>query len=301
MDPRSPVPPAPGRGRSEAALLLVSALWGMTFPLIKGGLVDAGPMGFLALRSLLGFAILWPVLRCRIPSRAAWKPGILLGFALVLSYAAQTVGLDYTTPTRSAFITGLAVILTPVAYFLRTRRTPGPAPAVGALLAGGGLWLLTDPRGGGLNRGDLITLAAAAGYAVYIVELEILTLRRGYRDLLVVQSGVLAILFLPAALLEAEPIRWTGRLAASVGSTGGILALTFYLQNRFQRGTTAPRAGVIFATEPAFAAAFSWWMLGETLSGSQWTGAGFMLAGMIAAVIPPPRGRRGVDPSPPGG
>ena len=291
----------PGRGRSEAMLLVVTVLWGLTFPLVKGALADTGPFDFLALRFPVGLVVLWPLLGFRRPAGSAWTAGLLLGLLLAASYAGQTAGLRYTTSTRSAFITGLSVLLIPPVYFLRTRVRLGGRPAVGAMAAVAGLLLLTEPGRSGVNRGDVLTLAAALGYALYIVELEMRSRRHSYRDLLVVQFLVLSAVFLPAALLEREPLRGSATLVVAVALTGAILGFTLYLQNRFQRGTSAPRAGVIFSAEPAFAAAFSFLILGETLSEAQWVGAGLMLAGMVLAVLAPRRRAAPVDPRESGG
>jgi len=269
--------------RAEAALLATTLAWGLSFPMIKGALADAPPFAFLALRFPLALPLLWVLMRFRRPAREAIVPGLVLGLALGVSFYAQTLGLQSTTPTRSAFITGLSVILVPLLYPVFTRRLPGRWPAAGAVIAAAGLYLLTNPGGGGINRGDWITLVCAAGYALYIVLLEVYTRRYPYRDLLLVQLLLASVVFLPPALLQGGPVHVRSGLVWGLLTTGPILALTLYLQNRFQKDTTAPRAAVIFSGEPVFAAVFSYLITGETLVPMQWGGALLILVGILTA------------------
>jgi len=135
-----------------------------------------------------------------------------------------------------------------------------------------------------LNRGDWITLITAVGYGLYVIVLEVVSKKHPYEDLLVLQFAPLAVVFAPAALIEAEPIRCGSGLVWALLFTGPILALTLYLQNRYQRDTTATRAAVIFTGEPVFAAGFSYILLGETLSAVQWGGGALILVGILAAI-----------------
>jgi drug/metabolite transporter (DMT)-like permease len=276
-----------GRGarahRAEAALLATTLAWGLTFPMIKGALADAPPFAFLALRFPLALPLLWLLMRFRRPSRQAVVPGLVLGLALTVSFYAQTLGLTSTTPTRSAFITGLSVILVPLLYPVFTRRLPGRWPAAGAAVAAAGLYLLTDPGGGGVNRGDWITLVCAAGYALYIILLEIYSRRLPYRDLLLIQLLLASVIFIPPALIQGGTVHVGPGLLWGLLTTGPILALTLYLQNRFQKDTTATRAAVIFSGEPVFASIFSYLIYGETLGPVQWGGAALILIGILVA------------------
>lgn len=258
--------------------------WSLSFPVVKLALADAGPFAFLALRLPLGLALLWPLLGFRRPSRRAWRLGGGLALLLGVSYALQTEGLAHTTPSRSAFLTALNVLFVPLLYPLLSRRRPAPATLLGAAIALGGILLLAAPDRGGWNRGDTLTLGCALGFAAYIVALEETTRQEDYEDLILVQLGLLSVLFLPLALLEGEPIRWGRGLGIGLLVTAPSLALTVYLQNRYQKDTSAPRAAVIFTTEPLFAALLSWVLIGETLSGGQWGGGFLILLGMWIAL-----------------
>ena len=252
--------------------------------MIKGALTQAGPYSFMALRFPLAALILWPLLGWRIPSRHAILPGCLLSLLLGAAFYAQVVGLQYTTPTRSAFITGLSVILVPLLYPVITGKKPGRWPVIGASIALIGMVLITDPGGGGLNRGDWITLICAFAYGLYVIVLEVVSKKHDYEDLIVLQFLPLTVVFIPGAMTESAPIEWGRHLIWGLGVTGPILALTLYLQSRYQRYTTATRAAVIFTGEPLFAAVFSFLLIGETLKLIQWGGGVLILAGILAAI-----------------
>jgi drug/metabolite transporter (DMT)-like permease len=270
--------------RAEGALLLVTLAWGLTFPVIKGVMAETSPFPFLALRFPLALLFLWPFIRRGRITRAALVPGLWLSLFMALSFYTQTFALTLTTPTRCAFITALSVVLVPLLYPAFTRRLPRPGPAAGAVVAVAGLYLMTAPGGAGLNRGDVLTLGCAVAYALYIVYLEVASRRHRYEDLILIQFLPLSVIFLPGAILAGGHVAWGKDLAIGLLVTGPILALTVFLQNRYQKDTTATRAAVIFAGEPVFAAMFSYLLLGETLSAGQWGGAGLILVGILLAI-----------------
>jgi drug/metabolite transporter (DMT)-like permease len=273
--------------RAEAALLLVTLSWGLTFPLVKGALAEAPAFPFLGVRCLVGLLLLAALLRRRVPSPSAVPKGALLGILLVASYATQTVGLEYTTATRSAFITGLCVVVVSLLHPAVTRRAPEWRVGVGAVLAVAGLWLFTQPDRGGLNRGDWLTLGCALAYGLYVVVLEGVPRHVPAADLALVQGAVLALAFLPFAFTGWGTLRWGPGLSWGIAVTGPVLAYTLFGLARHQPETSAPRAALIYAAEPAFAAGFAWLLLGETLSAKAWTGAAVILAGILIAVWTP--------------
>ena len=103
------------RLQAQIILLIVSLAWGWTFSLVKESLTRIGTFSFLFFRFALAFALLAVIFRFnlrRLSLSLALK-GIIIGLALFGGYAFQTLGLNYTTATNSAFITGLSVVLVP--------------------------------------------------------------------------------------------------------------------------------------------------------------------------------------------
>ena len=159
------------RRRAEIILLGVVAAWGLTFPAIKVAVTDVTPALFMALRFGLVLVGLAAIGRGRYSKnlKVGWRSGLILGLLLWASYLFQALGLAHTTATRSAFITGLSVVIVPLVYIPLRRRMPGWRVVVGIALSVVGLFLMTRPDVGRLNLGDILTFGTAISYALYIV------------------------------------------------------------------------------------------------------------------------------------
>ncbi|MGH7607340.1 MAG: EamA family transporter, partial [Gemmatimonadales bacterium] len=96
-------------------LLAAAATWGLSFVVVKDALSASSPLLFLTLRFALAAVVLAPFagLGARF-TPGELRAGLLLTVLLASGFAAQTVGLQYTTPSRSAFIVGLSSVLAPL-------------------------------------------------------------------------------------------------------------------------------------------------------------------------------------------
>jgi drug/metabolite transporter (DMT)-like permease len=289
--PSARPPVRPSARRADALLVAATAIWGVSFVIVKQALAGASPLAFLALRFAIAAVVLAPFtdLRTRF-SRAELRAGGLLTLLLASGFAAQAVGLQYTTPARSAFIVALSSVLAPVVAFGILRQRPRWAVAVAVAIAGGGIYFLTGPDTGGLNRGDLLTLITAVVFGGQIVAVAELSRRHDARRLVWLQLAGTAVAAAVAAL-ALEPVRVSASLAvvgALVFTGVGATALALVWQMDAQRHMSAARAALIFCLEPVFAALASWVWLGERLSAGQWLGAGLILGGMVLAELPQP-------------
>ncbi len=270
------------------ALILTTLIWGATFPATKAALAQIPPFSFMFLRFLLGAllavgAYLAVGGRLRFDRDLLRMSGVATIF-LFLGYVAQTVGLQYTTASNSAFITVLYVIFVPV--FLR--RFQGRT-WFSAGLALTGLWFLVHPSLE-MNVGDLWTLACAAAFGAHIACMEAYS-RRGEAALFFLWQMILVTLLLgPTMLLEgptAAQIEPTGILLVGLGVTGGLATGAFAVQVWAQRVLPAQQVALVFSLEPAFAAWLSWYFLGEQLSAEGWIGSGLILAAVIMGGLTP--------------
>jgi drug/metabolite transporter (DMT)-like permease len=273
--------------RTKAELLLVVAtfFWGATFVIVKGALADASPLLFIALRFLLAGVLMWLVMARGRVKRRAVQPSLLLGMALFSGFAFQTWGLVYTTPSRSAFVTGFSVILVPViSHFSGYRLGRGNAAAAGLGLAG--LYFLVLPSGvGAVNRGDLLTLCAAVSFAIHIVLLGVYSRRISFMQLApgqILVVGAIAILAAPFA--PGTSLHWTGGLVFAVVVTAVFAtAFAFSAQVWAQQYTPPAHTALIFALEPVFALLTSLIVTGEHLGGKEILGFSLILAGMVVS------------------
>jgi drug/metabolite transporter (DMT)-like permease len=270
-------------------LLLATALWGTSFVAVKSALADATPFAFLTVRFTLAALALAPGTRFRPrPARRELSGGLLLGALVAVGFIAQTAGLVITTPSRSAFIVAVSSVLAPVIALALLGERPGWLTGAALALATLGIYLLTAPDAGGLNRGDLLTLVCAACFGGQIVAVTELARQYDARRLVFVQVAATAVVAaLATALFERPHIRWTPGFVAALGYTVLFAStICFLLQMHAQRVMSAARAALIFCFEPLFAAMTSWLLLGERLSLLQWGGGTLILVGMVLAELP---------------
>ena len=277
------------RHRADAALVFACFLWGISFVIVKRALDDATPLAFAALRFGIGAALLAPFahLRRRFSTRELGA-GLLLAGLLGFGFLFQTTGLVWTTPSRSAFIVAISSVLAPAMAAVALRERPGwPLVSAVALAALGTYWL-TAPDAGGLNRGDMLTLATAVLFGVQIVATTALSRRYDPLRLVWLQIAGTAVLGAAGAVLfEQSSIHWTRAFTWSLAYTAvGPTVAALLLQMLAQRHMSSARAALLFCFETLFAASCSWLVLGERLSAQQWLGGGLILGGMVLAELP---------------
>ncbi len=286
--------PHRSRRRAELALVGVAFVWGATFVVVKGALQDSSTLLFLALRFTLATVALAAAFR-PLPSRFnKTKPilagGVLVGVVLFFGYLLQTVGLRYTTPSKSAFITGLCVVMVPVFSALVARRLPGASVGLGVATATAGMAFLTL-RGSSLRMdfGDLLTLGGAAAFSVHIMLLGWLAPKLGFQALALTQVATAAVLGLSTFWwVERPTVRWTPGLIAALVVTGLLAtAVAFSVQSWAQQYTTPTRTALILTMEPVFAWITSFVVAGEVLAPRAALGAVLILAGILLVELKP--------------
>jgi drug/metabolite transporter (DMT)-like permease len=282
--------------RAEFILILVTAAWGLTFPLIKSALADAAPMTFLALRFTLAALILAPFLAgpLRVPDWRAAGAGLLLGVILGTGWVLQTFGLTLTTASKSAFLTGTCVVFVPVFSRWFERGRPERSAVTGALVAALGIALLTRPESMRFNLGDWLTLGCAVMFALEIVALQILSQRHAPWAFMWPAIAATALMAAAGAILERPQVAWTPRLMGAIAFTGIVAtALALVLHMRWQRETSSVRAGVIYSLEPVFALVFAAMFFGERMPPASLVGAAVVVSGVLISEL----GRREAVPA----
>ncbi len=273
---------------ADLALLLVTAIWGSTFVLVKDAVAQYPVLPFLALRFAVAAAALAPAAwraRARLHPSDFWT-GAVAGVLLFAGYAFQTFGLHETTAAKAGFITGLSVVLVPLFVAVLWRRLPSRAALLGTALATAGLALLSLNADWSIQRGDLLVLGCAFGFAGHITALGALSPGRDARILTLVQVVTVAALSGAASLagggLPAAPTAvWGAALFTGLAAT----ALAFYIQTAAQQFTTAGHTALIFTAEPVFAALFGTLVAGERLAPRGWLGCAAILAGVILGAL----------------
>ncbi|HKK71032.1 MAG TPA: DMT family transporter [Candidatus Krumholzibacteria bacterium] len=281
------------RIRADLALVLVTIFWGVTFPLIRSALADVGPHQFIGWRFALGTAAFLPLVvldpGARAGLRRALLPGALLGLIAWSSYVSQTIGLQTVPAGRAAFITGTAVIIVPLLAPVFRAGRPTAVDFAAAVVAAGGLYLLTGAGATGVSGfgvGDLWVLACALGYSTYVLVLQrVLTVEHHPTSLAFTQVATIGLIGVAVLGVRGNvAIELSGDVVRALGFCALVATVgTFWLQTRFQGSTTPQRASLIFSLEPVFATFFAWWLLSEVLTPLGALGAALILAAVIAS------------------
>ncbi|MBV9074919.1 MAG: DMT family transporter [Acidobacteria bacterium] len=283
--------------KAHVLLVLVTFVWGATFVVIKNAVAqDATPLLFNFIRMTLatlalGTLFYRDIARIRRPALVA---GVLTGLWLWLGYEFQTTGIRLTTASKSAFITGISVILVPLFLILFWGRKIGLWTALGVLAAMVGLFLLTVPAGEGawanwasVNRGDLLTLACAVSFGFQIIFLGRATEKYPFAQIGFLQVATAAVLMgIAAPILERPHIVWTSRVGWAIVITGILgTAAAFTIQAWAQQFTSPTHTALIFSLEPVFAWITSYFVLGERLGYRAGAGALLILAGVLISEL----------------
>lgn len=289
--------------KAHLLLLAVVFVWGATFVLIKDALAYVSPLLFNLMRMALAAACLgalyWKHIG-KIEARTVGY-GALAGLFLATGYQFQTAGLRLTTPSKSAFLTGMTVIFVPLLVAIPRLRPGGTrAPRwnafVGALLAFAGIVFMTTPAGSGLdfrgiNTGDVLTLVCAFGFACHVVTLAHFSPRMRFEQLALLQVSF-ATVFMAVSLpiFEKPWVHWNGRVVfALVVAAVLATALAFTVQTWAQQILPPTHLAVLFTLEPVFAWLTSWVVLGEGLGLRGGAGAALILAGICLTELLPSR------------
>jgi drug/metabolite transporter (DMT)-like permease len=277
------------RTRAEVYLLSLTVIWGSTFVLTKFILADASPFVYVALR-FFSASILFAVFffrRLRTISMDGVAKGLVLGVLLFIGFMLQTIGLKYTTASKSAFITGLMVVFTPIFQLMIEQKAPKIGNIVGVVLVAIGLYFMTSPTGSEFNIGDALTLICAVLFSIYTVYLGIYGKDHDPAHLTMVQfasTAVLAALAIP--FLETAHLNLTSRFLLNIAYLAVMpTVVALYVMAKYQKYTTPTRSAIIYSMEPPLAAIFAFFIIGEQIGLIGVVGGMLILTGLIVSEL----------------
>jgi drug/metabolite transporter (DMT)-like permease len=274
--------------RADLALLLICAIWGTTFALLRDALRVLGPAELVALRFTIAFFFLVAVYAPRLRGwRREWiRDGLWVGLWLAVGYLTQVMGLRTISASRSAFITSMSIAIVPFVAFLFLRTRPVLGETLGVILAVLGLVLFSADAGFSLRTGELWTLGCAAAFAVQIVATHMAG-RSPAVPISVLQTAVGSIAgwTLVAAnggmAVSPRAIPWGVLLYLAIVATAFVIVVQTWALAR----TSSVKAGVLYATEPIFAAIFAASFFGERMTPRELAGAALILSGVIVSEL----------------
>jgi drug/metabolite transporter (DMT)-like permease len=259
---------------------------------VKNALLDAAPLTFNAVRFGSSAVILAIIFHRHLAniSRKTVFAGIGVGCCLGAGYQFQNLGLRLTTPSKSAFLTGVAVVLVPVFLVVFWRRRVNGWTLAGVAAAFLGLYLLAVPGDiglGGINLGDLLTLGCAICFAFQIIVLGRAMQKHAFAQIVVVEIATCGVaMVVSAPLLEPVRIVWSATVLWALAITSLVSTCAgFAVQAWAQQFTPPTHAALIFSLEPVFAWITSYLLLDERLGLRAASGAVLILAGVLISEV----------------
>ncbi|WP_069649800.1 DMT family transporter [Caloranaerobacter ferrireducens] len=275
--------------KADLALLLVTIVWGSTFVITKNALKDIPTYNFLTIRFFVAFLVSYLIFfkNMKKLNKKTLFLGSIIGIVLFAGYAFQTVGLLYTTASKSGFITGFSVVLVPVFSAILLKKTPNISTIIGILLAILGLGFMTLNTNLSLNIGDFYTLICAFAFAFHIILVGKYTTEVDSIALAVIQIGIVGMLSLIFSLSTENFIIpkstdvWIAIFITGILATSG----AYIIQNTMQRFTSPTHTALIYTAEPVFSAIFAYILLHEVMTAKAILGSILILTGMILGEI----------------
>ena len=274
---------------SEAGLVGIAAVWGLTFPMVQDAVETLPTMAFLGYRFSAAALLVAVIFRRRLAalSRAGWIAGGVMGVFLTAGYVLQTLGLERTSSSNAGFITGLFVVITPLLGAVLLRQRIGAVAWAAAGVSAVGLYLLSGTEGWG--DGDLLVLGCAVSFSAHILATGRAASDHDAGALLVVQLAICGVFCTVVAGAGGELEAPSGGdvWLALVVTAFVASALGFFVQTYAQQHASPERTALILASEPAFAGLFGYLLNDERLSAVALSGAVLIMAAIVAVELLP--------------
>lgn len=268
-------------------LVTVTIIWGGGFVASDMALESLRPFQIMAIRFLMASALMGAasIRELKGINFKELQAGILMGTALFVGFAFQIVGLQYTTPSKNAFLTALNVVMVPFISFILLRKKISRKSIAGAAMAIVGVGLLSLEKNMSLSMGDALTLVCAVGFAFQIFFTSEFV--KKYRAVVLNFIQMLTAVLLSAICLflfgetdfHVTPQGWLSVLYLGVVST----ALCYLLQTASQKYVDETKAAIILSMESVFGTLFSILILHEQVTLRMVCGCVIILAAVIVS------------------
>ena len=272
---------------ADGILVLTAMIWGTGFVVMKNTVDVLPPGAIIMIRYTIASALTAFLFRKHLRGlkREDVLRGALVGAVLAAAYIVQTIGLKYTTAGKNAFLTTIYVLLVPFGCFFVLRQKLRARNFIAAALMLAGIGCLSlDGESGGLNIGDLVTMASGIFYAAHIMAIDHCQKKTNIYALIVLQfisaaltAGAYHLLFERGATLTVNMGVVSGMLYLSVMST----TVAMSLQNIGQSMAPASHASILLSLESVFGTLASCLFLHETVTPMMLAGFAVIFAALV--------------------
>ncbi|MBR4990094.1 MAG: DMT family transporter [Oscillospiraceae bacterium] len=286
--------------RGSICIATAVIIWGSAFipQSVSMDLID--PFTFLFFRNSLAVAFLvllataFDIGKCSMRESAAkwqdprlWKAGFLCGLGLCMGTTLQQMGLVYSDAGKAGFITAMYIVLVPVlGLFLKRKPTKGAV--AGIILAVIGLYLLSCVGVTQVNKGDLLLMGCALGFAIQILCVDLWGEGVDGIRLNCVQSFVVVVFSLVMMLTTETVVMADVKAAFGSIAYAGILSsgIAFSLQIIGQKDLDPTAASIIMSMESVVAVICGAIILKETMTFWEISGCCLMFIAVTLAQLP---------------
>ena len=270
-------------------LLTVTIIWGGGFVASDLALETLTPFQIMFIRFMIAAVIMTVLGRdsIRTITREEIKCGIMLGAALFGGFALQIIGLQYTTPSKNAFLTATNVVIVPFIAVVIYRKKIPVKSLIGAGMAIVGAAVLSLQSDFSIGAGDILTLACAVCFALQIFLTGEFVGK--------IRPTVLNFLQMTTAfVLSGIGLIVTGsfHFAPSTGSLLAVLYLgvvsttiTYLLQTVSQKYVDETKSAIILSMEAVFGTVFSVILLHEDVTVRMVIGSMLILAAVLVSEV----------------
>ncbi|MCI9490167.1 MAG: DMT family transporter [Dorea sp.] len=270
-----------------AGLIAVTVIWGGGFVASDMALESLRPFQIMTIRFLLASFLMGTasIRKLKGMKSGEIRAGILMGAALFMGFAFQIVGLQYTTPSKNAFLTALNVVMVPFIAFVILKKKVGARSIAGAVMAIVGVGLLSLEKNLTLGIGDALTLVCAAGFAFQIFfTSEFVKKYRAVALNFVQMLTAVLLSFVSLFLFQETEFHVTAKGWLSVLYLGVIsTALCYLLQTASQKYVDETKAAIILSMESVFGTLFSILILHEQVTLRMVCGCVIILVAVIVS------------------
>lgn len=269
----------------EIGLTLTAIIWGSGFVATAIALEHYTAYQSMAVRFLIGGILLALIFykKLKAITKTTLMKGSILGLILYLAFALQTVGLQFTTPSKNAFITAVNVVIVPLIGFIFYKKKIDRYELIGAILALIGIGFLSLQLTSAINLGDFLTFLCAIAFAFHIFYTARFVKHEDPISLTVIQM-------LTAAVIGWIAIGLKGELHMSLQKEGMLMllylgifstAIAFLLQTAAQKFMSETKAAIILATEALWGTIFSIIIIKEIITGRMIIGGTLIILAIL--------------------
>lgn len=278
-------------------MLSCAVIWGASFVVIKDTLDVAPACWLMAIRFLTATVLMAVIFRKRLRDNFDWShllAGGILGVLYGAGFAVQNLGLAYTTPGRSAFLTATYCVLVPFINWVVVRRHPGASSLAAALLSIAGIALISlgDDMRPSLGSGEWLTLLSAVFFALQIVFVDRLTGSHDMTTISVVQLGFMSLTCAVFSVVLGEQAPALSGLGTSFWLSLAYLVVlsscvTTFIQNVGQAVVPPAQSALLLSLESVFAVIASVVFYHELLTPQLVLGFSLVFLGVLASELGP--------------